>query len=77
MLDLDDVFQVFRKGSVKSCLKLFIIPGVWRGVLSYRHRRKLKHTDTFMNCKGLCLQMLGADFRSVHWFTFFLEKNTG
>lgn len=47
MLDLDDVLGVLRKGSVKSCLKLFIALWVWHAVLSYRHRRKLKHTMVF------------------------------
>lgn len=44
VLDMGDVLWVLRKGSVKSCLKLFITLWVQRALLSYRHRRKLQHT---------------------------------
>lgn len=47
MLDLDYMLRVLRRGSVKSCLKLFIALWVLCAVLSYRRRRKLKHTVIF------------------------------
>lgn len=61
MLDLDNVLGVLRKGSVKSCLKLFIALWVWHAVILQTQKEAKAHHDVFMYCKCRCyVQTSGA-----------------
>lgn len=53
MVDVDGLVQAFRKGSVKSCLKLFIIPWEWHVVIIQTQKEVEAYCDTSMNSKDL------------------------